>query len=100
MNDRDMFDFINANFMMCVNVNCYNKLNGFVDAMRSNQYIPISDGEIRRGVEYKKAELKTQLNIVKMFFPDEDPSSAENLIETLCNQSLQQFLDYKHTQEK
>lgn len=96
MNDRDIFDFINDNFTMRANVNCYNKLNCFVDAMRNNQYYPITDEEIHRGVEYKKAELKSQLNIFRMFFPNEDPRSAENLIETLCNQSLQQFLDYKH----
>ena len=96
MNDKDILDFINANFTMRANVNCYNKLKCFVDAMRSNQYFPISDEEIHRGVEYKKVELKSQLKIVKMFFPNEDPSSAENLIKTLCNQSLQQFLNYKH----
>ena len=96
MTNKDILDFINANFTMRANVNCYNKLNNFADAMRSNQYFPISDEEIHRGVEYKKAELKSQLKIVKMFFPNEDPRSAENLIETLCNQSLQRFLDYKH----
>ncbi|MCQ2284722.1 MAG: hypothetical protein MJZ57_07465 [Bacteroidales bacterium] len=36
MNDRDIFDFINDNFTMRANVNCYNKLNCFADAMRSN----------------------------------------------------------------
>ena len=33
MNDKDILDFINANFTMRANVNCYNKLNCFVDAM-------------------------------------------------------------------
>lgn len=100
MNSKNILDFINANFTMRVNVNCYNMLNNFADAMRHNQYFPISDEEIHRGVEYKKAELKSQLNIFRMFFPNEDPRSAENLIETLCNLSLQQFLNYKHLCEK
>ena len=96
MNNKDMLDFINANFTMRSNVNCYNKLNCFVDAMRNNQYYPITDEEIHRGVEYKKAELKSIVKQIGMFFPNEDQCPAEVLIESFCNQSLQQFLDYKH----
>lgn len=100
MTNKDILDFINANFTMRSNVNCYNKLNCFVDAMRNNQYYPITDEEIHRGVEYKKAELRSQLKQVGLFFPNEDLHPAEELIETLCNQSLQRFLDYKRLHEK
>lgn len=96
MNNKDILDFINANFTMRSNVNCYNKLNCFVDAMRNNQYYPITDEEIHRGVEYKKAELKSQLKQVGLSFPNEDLHPAEELIEILCDQSLQRFLGYKH----
>ena len=99
MNDKDILDFINANFTMRANVNCYNKLNCFVDAMRNNQYYPITDEEIHRGVEYKKAELKSQLKQVGLFFPNEDLHPAEELIEILCDQSLQRFLGFKHSYE-
>lgn len=95
MNNKDILDFINANFTMRSNVNCYNKLNCFVDAMRNNQYYPITDEEIHRGVEYKKTELRSQLKQVGLFFPNEDLHPAEELIEILCDQSLQRFLDYK-----
>ncbi len=100
MTNKDILDFINANFTMRANVNCYNKLNCFVDAMRNNQYYPITDEEIHRGVEYKKAELKSQLKQVGLFFPNEDLHPAEELIEILCDQSLQRFLGHKHLYEK
>ena len=33
MNTMDLFDFINANFTMRNNADCFNKLNCFADAM-------------------------------------------------------------------
>ena len=96
MFSNEILDFINAHFTMRANADCYNKLNHFVDFMRQNQYYPISDEEIHRGVEYKKAELKSIVKQIGMFFPNEDQRPAEVLIESFCNQSLQQFLDYKH----
>ena len=100
MNNTDVIDFINANFTMHANANCYNELSSFVDAMRCGRYFPITDEEIHRGVEYKKAEMKAMLKCLGSIFPNEDQRPAEALIETLCNQSLQQFLNYKHTYEK
>ncbi|MBR4919092.1 MAG: hypothetical protein IKZ56_13260 [Bacteroidales bacterium] len=100
MNSKDILDFINANFTMRANVNCYNKLNCFVDAMRDNQYYPITEDEIHRGVEYKKAEGKALLKCLDPIIPDEEKHLAETMIDSLCNQSLQQFLEYKRTHEK
>lgn len=100
MTTKDIFEFINANFTMQANVDCYNKLNCFVDAMRIGRYYPITDEEIHRGVEYKKTEGKAMLKYLGSIFPNEDQRPAEILIETLCNQSLQQFIDYKHKYEK
>ena len=100
MNNTDVIDFINANFTMHANANCYNELSSFVDAMSHGRYFPITDEEIHRGVEYKKAEMKAMLKCLGSIFPNEAQRPAKALIETLCNQSLQQFLDYKHTYEK
>jgi hypothetical protein len=100
MNSKDILDFIKTNFTMRANVNCYNKLNNFADAMRSNQYFPISDEEIHRGVEYKKAEGKALLKCLDPIIPEKDKHLAETIVETFCNQSLQQFLEYKRTHEK
>lgn len=100
MNDKDILDFINANFTMRANVNCYNKLNCFVDAMQHNQYYPITEEEIHRGVEYKKAEGKALLKLIAPIIPEKDKHLTETIVETFCDQSLQQFLDYKRSYEK
>jgi hypothetical protein len=100
MNSKDLFDFINANFTMRSNSVCYNKLNCFVDAMHRGQYYPITDEEIHRGVEYKKAEGKALIKSIGTLFAKEDQVQAEALLEACCNQCLQQFLKYNHTYEK
>ena len=97
MNVMELSEFINANFTMRANSACYQKLNCFADAMRLGQYYPITDEEIHRGVEYKKAEGKTLLKVLDSIIPDKDKKLADAIVETFCNQSLQQFLDYKHT---
>ena len=99
MNDKDILDFINANFTMRANVSCYNKLTCFVNAMQRGLYYPISDEDIHRGVEYKKAEGKALLKLLDPIIPEKDKHLAETIVETFCNQSLQQFLDNKHTYE-
>lgn len=99
MNTMDLFDFINANFTMRNNADCFNKLNCFADAMHQGQYFPITDEEIHRGVEYKKAEGKALLKAIDPIIPDKDKGLAEAMVETFCEQSLQQFLYYKHTYE-
>lgn len=99
MNDKDIIDFINANFTTHNDVDCYNKLKCFVDAMYNNQYYPITDEEIHRGVEYKKEEGKALLKLIDSIIPEKDKPLAKTMLETFCEQSLQQFLNYKHTYE-
>lgn len=99
MNEKDIFDFIKANFTMRNNAACYQNLNCFVDAMHRGQYYPITDEEIHCGVEYKKAEGKALLKAIDSIIPEKDKQLAEEMVETFCNQSLNQFLDYKHTHE-
>ena len=72
MTNKDILDFINANFTMRANVNCYNKLNCFVDAMQHDQYYPITDEEIHSGVEYKRAEGKALLKCLDPIIPKEE----------------------------
>lgn len=95
----DLFEFINANFIMRNNADCFNKLNCFADAMHRGQYYPITDEEIHRGVEYKKAEGKSLLKAIGSIIPDKDKELAEVMVETFCNQSLQQLLYFKHSYE-
>lgn len=100
MNEMELQEFINANFTMRANSACYQKLSAFVDAMQRGQYYPITEEEIHRGVEYKKAEGKALLKSLGTIIPDNDKRIAEAMVEAFCNQSLQQFLDYKHAHEK
>lgn len=100
MDNKDVLDFINANFTTHTNMNSYNKLNCFVDAMKRGLYYPLTDEEIHQGIEYKKAEGKALLKCLDPIIPNEEKPLAETIIETFCNQCLQQFLDYKHTYEK
>lgn len=81
------------------NADCFIKLNCFADAMHRGQYYPITDEEIHRGVEYKKAEGKALLKAIGSIIPDKDKELAEAMVETFCNQSLQQFLYFKHSYE-
>ena len=99
MNVLELSEFINANFTMRNHVDCFGKLNCFVDAMLRGQFYPITEEEIHGGVEYKKAEGKALLKSLGTIIPDKDKQLAEAMVEALCNQSLQQFLDYKHTYE-
>ena len=99
MTTKDIFDFINANFTAHNDVDCYNKLSKFVYAMNHNQYYPITDEEIHRGVEYKKEEGKALLKLIDSIIPEKDKPLAKTIVETFCEQSLQQFLNYKHTYE-
>ncbi len=99
MDDKDIIDFINANFITHNNVDCYNKLKCFVDAMHSGQYYPITDDEIHRGVDYKKEEGKALLKLIDPIIPEKDKHLAEKIVDDFCNQSLQQFLNYKRKYE-
>lgn len=100
MTDKDIIDFINANFKAHRDVDCYNKLSNFVYAMNHNQYYSITDEEIHRGVEYKKEEGKALLKLIDSIIPEKDKHLAEKMVENFCNQSLQQFIDYKRKYEK
>jgi hypothetical protein len=99
MNDKDIIDFINVNFTTHNDVDCYNKLKCFVDAMNSGQYYPITEDEIHRGVDYKKEEGKALLKLIDPIIPEKDKHMAEKIVETFCEQSLQQFIDYKRKYE-
>lgn len=100
METEELINFINFNFKVRDNSACYEKLIFFVNAMNRGQYYPITDEEIHRGVEYKKEEGKVLLKLIDPIIPEKDKHLAEKIVETFCDQSLQQFLDYKHTYEK
>ncbi len=100
MNDKDIFELFQNGLTAMNTSDSYNRLCNFVSAMRCGQYYPISDEDIHRGVEYKKAEGKALLKFIDPIIPEKDKHLAEAMVENLCNQCLQHFLNYKHTYEK
>ncbi len=99
MNDKDIFELFQNGFIAGNTSDSYSRLCNFVSAMRCGQYYPISDEDIHRGIDYKKAEGKVLLKMIDPIIPEKDKRLAESMVETFCNQCLQQFLDYKHTYE-
>ena len=99
MNDKDIFELFQNGLIAGNMSDSYSRLCNFVNAMRCGQYYPISDEDIHRGVEYKKAEGKALLKLLDPIIPDKDKHLAESIVETFCSQSLQQLLNYKHTYE-
>ena len=100
MNDKDLLELFQNGFRATSTSDSYSHLCNFVSAMRCGQYYPITDEEMCRGVEYKKAEGKALLKYLGSFFQNKDQRPAEALIDLYCNQKLQQFLNSKHTYEK
>ena len=99
MNDKDIFELFQNRFIVGNTYDSYSHLCNFVSAMRCGQYYPISDEDIHRGIEYKKAEGKVLLKMIDPIIPGKDKRLAEEMVETYYNQCLQQFLNYKHTYE-
>lgn len=97
MNEKDIFELFQNGLTARNTSESYQRLCDFVSAMRLGQYYPISDEDIRRGVEYKKAEGKALLKLIDPIIPEKDKHLAETIVENFCSQSLRQFLDYKHT---
>lgn len=99
MSNKDIFELFQSGFTARNTFDSYSCLHHFLGAMRCGRYYPITDEEIHIGVEYKKAEGKALLKAIDPIIPDKDKKLAEAMVETFCNQSLQQFLYYNHSYE-
>jgi len=99
MNEKDVLDLILNSFIVRNTSNSYNHLCNFVNAMRCGQYYPISDEEIRNGVECEKTQAMSKAKVLFMAFPEEMKKMIEATIELKYNQCLQQFLNYKYSYE-
>lgn len=100
MNSLDIFELFQNGFTARNTSDSYARLCNFVSAMRCGQYYPISDENIRRGVECEKAQTKNKAKILFMGSPEDAKKAIEVAIELKYAQCLQQFLNYKHTYEK
>lgn len=99
MNEKDIFELFQNGLTARNTSESYQRLCDFVSAMRLGQYYPISDEDIRCGVECEKAQAKAKAKILFMNFPDDIKKAIEAAIELNYAQCLQQFLNYKRTYE-
>lgn len=100
MNDKDIFELFLNGLTARNTSDSYNLLCNFVSAIHCGQYYPISDEDIRCGVECEKAQTKAKAKILFMGFSDDIKKAMEAAIELKYSLCLQQFLNYKHTYEK
>lgn len=99
MNEIDIFDLFQNGLTARNTSDSYQHLCNFINALRRNQYYPISDEDIHRGVECEKAHAKAKTKILFMSFPDDIKKAMEAAIELKYAQSLQQLLYYNHIQK-
>ena len=99
MNEKDVFELFQIGLTARNTSDSYQRLCNFINALRCNQYYPISDEDIHRGVECEKAHAKTKTKILFMSFPDDIKKAMEAAIELKYAQSLQQLLYYNHIQK-
>lgn len=102
MNDKDIFELFQNDFIAGNTSDSYSHLCNFVSAMRCVQYYPISDEDIHRGVECEKSQTKNKAKILFMGFP-EDAKKATVDKKLLANTSLfakLRYEDYKKLSEE
>lgn len=97
MNKKDIFDLVNSINTVRNNNESFIKLKCFFNAMMHNQNYPISEKEIKDGIEYIKVELKTFLKARGL--PKRQEIMEENNIESTCKQIQSDLLNYKHSYE-
>ena len=97
MNNIELFELFKNDITASNTSDSYIRLCDFVSAMRCGKYLPISDEDIRRGVECEKAHEKNKAKILFMGFQDQIQKSIEAAIELKYSQCLQKLLNYKYT---
>ena len=102
MTNKDIFDLIKNAATIQSTSDSYDKLCCFVNAMQWGQYFPISDEDIRKGMEFAKAQEKSKLKMLYLGTgaPPAVEQGSDAAIEIKYARCLQSLLDYKHTYEK
>lgn len=82
-------------FTLSSDMDSYYRLCQFGNAMRMGQYIPISDEDIRKGVDYEKARMKVTLRIIDNLLGKEISSQEKAIIEEYCENWYAVFKNFK-----
>lgn len=82
-------------FTLGSNFSSYQNLCAYAKAMQNGKYIPISDADIERGVEYEKARQKLIKKLFKQIAPQMDMTGIDEAIDAYCNTWKARFKHFK-----
>ena len=94
--DMSLEDF-ELGFTLSSDMDSYFRLCQFENAMRMGQYIPISDEDIRKGVDYEKARMKTILKFIDSKLGRDISNQEKAIINTYCENWYCIFKKFKDT---
>ena len=87
-------------FTLSSDMDSYYRLCQFENAMKMGQYIPISDEDIREGVDYEKARMKVTLRIIDNVLGKEISSQEKAIIDEYCENWYHAFKNYKDSHSR
>ena len=82
-------------FTLSSNMDSYYRLCQFGNAMRMEQYIPISEEDIRKGVDYEKARMKAILKFIDSKLGKDISNQEKAIIDTHCENWYCIFKNFK-----
>lgn len=82
-------------FTLGANFSSYQNLCAYAHAMQNGRYIPISDDDIERGVEYEKARQKLIKKLFKQIAPQMDMTGIDEAIDAYCATWKTRFKQFK-----
>ena len=82
-------------FTLSSNRESYSRLCIFENAVKRGQYIPISDEDIRKGVDYEKARMKVTLKIINDKLGRETSFQEKVIIDNYCENCYAVFKNFK-----
>ena len=87
-------------FTLSSGMDSYFRLCQFENAMRMGQYIPISDEDIRKGVDYEKARMKAILKFIDSKLGRNISNQEKAIIDTHCENWYRTFKNYKDSHSR
>jgi hypothetical protein len=97
--DMSLEDF-ELGFTLSSDMDSYYRLCQFENAMRMGQYIPISDEDIRKGVDYERARMKAILKFIDNKLGRDISNQEKAIIDTYCENWYHTFKSYNDSHKK
>ena len=87
-------------FTLSSDMDSFFRLCQFENAMRMGQYIPISDEDIRKGVDYERARMKAILKFIDNKLGRDISNQEKAIIDTHCENWYHAFKNYKDSHSR